>query len=472
MTNWVTGESEIITQHDPDDPLKSLGMQTTAALSDGYATAEAKLAADRVAVGVAKGNVPDALWRRLISLVAERSALYKIKESCASPDDIHEIQARCHRAFKAKAGLCVTTPDLVVSALVTTDWTTKHFIEQLVLVLNSLQRRGTNLDMLLRAAMQHHALWQGGFATLGGRHNRQRGWDGTMLGQLHLWMMGVNLELRGPIQIPPGRGDDCLLAALADNEHERCLLSRGSWVVDAWRVSDLVRWDGTLVSALSVGGTWSELINDQEKGLGDDWCALAAQVVRRRLGERELGGRARGGIRLGAYVSLSLEQAEHGTGNVIAIGHVVADDKGTTSWEDTVHVKILRRLYGGPDDDREVLRALPVLPLKPPLGVATGARALRGGREAAGAVFAVQDTNTIVECCADHLLEIKVVELRLPYKLVLDDETSTGMLVQLDENLVVDDAHALWANPRQNLETRVDSFHFTGREQVIGLRAA
>ena len=142
MTNWLTGDSEVITQSDPDDPLKSLCMQTTAALSDGYAIDDAKKAADRVAVCVAKGSVPAALWRRLISQVAERSALYKLRVSCVSPDDIKEVQSKCHRAFKAKAGLCVTTPDLVVSALVATDWTTKHFIEQMLLVLNGLQKRG------------------------------------------------------------------------------------------------------------------------------------------------------------------------------------------------------------------------------------------------------------------------------------------------------------------------------------------
>jgi ribonuclease HI len=472
MTNWVTGECEVITKHDPDDPLKSLGMQTTAALSDGYATADAKLAADRVAVCVTKGNVPDALWRRLVSQVAERSAMYKIRISCASPEDIREIYAKCHRAFKAKSGLCVTTPDLVVSALVTTDWTTKHFIEQLVLVLNSLQRPGSNLDMLLRAAMQHHALWQGGFATLGGKLNRLRGWDGTLLGQLHMWMMGVNLELRGPIKVPPGRHNDCLLAALADTEQERCLLSRGSWVVDAWRVSDMVRWDGTLVTALSLGGTWSALIDDQEKGMGDEWCALATCLVSRRLGELQLGSRARGGIRLGAYVCIPAEQAEYGTGRVLTIGHVVADDAGTTSWEDLVKVKILRPLYGGPDDDRAVLRSLPALPLKPPIGADADTRSLRGGREAAGAVHAVQDTDTIVEYSADQLLEIKVVELRLPFEIMLDDETSTNLLVQLDENLFVPDAAALWTRPRQGLDVRVDTFQFSGREQVIGLRAA
>jgi hypothetical protein len=447
-------------------------MQTTAALSDGYARDEAKLAADRVAVCVMKGGAPHELWTRLISQVAERSALYKLRISCASPEDVHEVQSKCHRAFKAKAGLCVTTPDLVVSSLVSLDWTCKHFMEQIVLILGGLQKCGSNLDMLIRAAMQHHALWQGGFATLGSRCNPLRGWDGTMFGQLHAWMMSKNLELRGPISIPPGRGGDSLLVALTNSEEERCLLAQGSWVVDAWRVSDVVRWDNSLAGALKNGCTWCKLIDAREKGVGTAWCDLVRTLVTSYLAKTELGPRARGAIRLGAYVCVPMMQRTEGVNGSLALAVIVADDSGSNQWEDKVAVKILRPIYTGANDDSEVLRRLPKLPIKEPVGGGERAHGLRVGAVAAGSVFALQARDTVVYFRADELLEVKVVETHLDKVFEIDDETSAAVIVQLDEDILVEDAVTIWNLPRMGIETGDETFDFEQRDDVIGLRAA
>ena len=468
MTNWQTGTSEPITKWDPDDPMKSLGMQTTAALSDGYARDEAKRAADRVAVCVAKGTAPEALWLRLLSQVAERSAMYKLRISCASPADIKDVQAKCHRTFKAKAGLCVTTPDLVVSALVTLDWTSKHFIEQLVLLLKGLQKSGTKLDGLIRSALQHHALWQGGLATIGSRLNPLRGWDGTMIGQLHGWMASRNLELRGPVEVPPGRQNDCLLIALATSDEERCLLSRGSWVVDAWRVSDLTRWDGTLTTSLDVSGKWARLIDQQEKGTGSEWCNTAIRLATNYLSKQKLGHRARGSIRLGAYVCIPAIQAYEGSGDSPTIGLVVADDSGTSSWDDTIEVKILRPLYTGPEDDGEQLWGTR-LPLLLPTGGAEASCDLRGDRRARGSVHALLVQNDPVCFHAHELLEVKAVETPLKKALVLDTHSTTELLVQLDEDLLVADALAVWQRPRDQPQGPTNSFYFPEKNRVIGL---
>ena len=110
MMNWRTGVREVVEMHDPDERMKSLGMQTTVALSDGYAVDEAKKKADRVGVCVAKGSSPPVLWTKLILQVAQRSALYCIHTSSVGVNDIMGIHARCHRAFKDKAELCTTPP--------------------------------------------------------------------------------------------------------------------------------------------------------------------------------------------------------------------------------------------------------------------------------------------------------------------------------------------------------------------------
>jgi hypothetical protein len=162
MFDKSRGHAVAIEMLEPTEPMRSLGMLTTVALHDGSAVDEAKAAADRVGVCVAKGTSPKQLWSRLLDQVAERSALYKIKTSSVGPDDIKTIQARCSRALKAKAGLCITTPDEVVSSLVSLDWTTKHFTEQLLMIMKFLSKQGTTVELLILASLQQHLLWNGG----------------------------------------------------------------------------------------------------------------------------------------------------------------------------------------------------------------------------------------------------------------------------------------------------------------------
>ena len=229
-------------------------MLTTAALSDGYAVAAATAKADRVGVCVAKGSAPHALWSRLIDQVAERSALYCLLTSSVGHSDLTAIHARCHRAFKAKAGLCVTTPNAIVSSLVTMDWANKHFMEQLLMVIKHLQRPSTTLHALLASSIQQHALWQGGDSTLGALSPVTDRWDGTMLGRLHLWMSSLHLELRGPLRVPPARENDTLLRHLALDSEERETLAAGSWIAEAWRVADCT-WMTRSSSLLLLAGS-------------------------------------------------------------------------------------------------------------------------------------------------------------------------------------------------------------------------
>ena len=108
------------------------------------------------------------------------------------------------------------------------------------------------MKQLLAAQMMQHSLWLGGAAGSGmqGYHNPMRGWDGTILGRLHIWMAEMHLELEGGDRVPMGRQQDLLLVELAENEEEEAVLAQGAWVADAWRVSGYVRWDGSMAAAL------------------------------------------------------------------------------------------------------------------------------------------------------------------------------------------------------------------------------
>ena len=479
MMNWRTGEREVVTMHDPDEPLKSLGMQTTLALSDGYAVDEAKKKADRVGVCVAKGSSPDALWTRLISQVAQRSALYCIHTASVGTDDLTAIHARCHRAFKAKAGLCVTTPNEIVSALVTLDWASQHYIEQTVMIMKYLQRPGSTLEALLCAAVQHHALWQGGDCTLGALAPTNRGWDGTLLGRLHHWMAQKHLELKGPIRTPDSRAGDALLRTHARSDEERDALAAGSWIVEAWRIADCLCWDGSLVAALQLNGTWQREINKVTPGLGIVWRAAASAIVEAWLEHSELGLRARGAIRTGAYVCLPADQADALLGDTtLVIGVVVADLRDAGGWDDSVRVRRLEPLPLIPGEPSLLLpRIGHKLPLNMPYArdaLATELHNVRSSTLTRGTLYADCPGSMEMWAQASSLLEVKVAEVKLKGKMHLGgaENKSTTLLIQLDEELSPVEARALWALGRVETTPSTTTFDFPDRDRVIGRAAA
>ena len=478
MMNWVTGERETVVMHDPDEPLKSLGMQTTVALSDGYAVAEAKRKADRVGVCVAKGSAPAALWMKLITQVAQRSALYCIHTSSIGPNDITDIQARCHRAFKAKAGLCITTPNEVVSAIVTLDWASQHFIEQTVMVIKYLQRPGSKLEALLCSAIQQHALWQGGDSTLGALCATDRGWDSTLLGRLHLWLAANHLELKGPVKTPDSRAGDSLLRSHALSAADSDTLAAGSWIVEAWRVADCLCWDGSVTASLRTDGSWQREINKVTPGLGTAWRTIVIGILDALPETPELGLRARGAIRLGAYVCLPQDQGSAGiTDGTLVLGVVTADYRDDNGWEDQVQIRLLEPLpLTAGDPSPLISRFGHKLTLRVPYATDD----LRSNRYdtraplARGTLYADCAYCLTTVVAASSLLEVKVVEAKLVHPVLLGPHTdkTTELLVQLDEELTPAQALALWRRGRVETPTAALSFCFPDMHLVIGRQAA
>ncbi len=63
---------------------------------------------------------------KLMTVVAERAALYKLQISAVSEADIKSVQSKCYVAYKERAGLSKTSPNELVPSLVTLDWWHKH----------------------------------------------------------------------------------------------------------------------------------------------------------------------------------------------------------------------------------------------------------------------------------------------------------------------------------------------------------
>jgi hypothetical protein len=482
MVDKDTGLDVAIEMLEPWEPMKSLGMQTSVALCDGNAVAEARAAANRVGVCVAKGSAPKQLSVRLLDQCAERSALYKIRTSSVGPEDIQDIQARSFMALKNRVNLCKTTPNDVVSSLVSLDWGSKHYSEQLMMVMKLLSKKGTTVEKLLLSAMQHHLLWNGGVGGLGSRDSPRTAWDGTLLCRLHFWMKTMNLELRGPVETPLGRVNDSLIMSLAASQHEREVLAIGIWPTDAWRVSDCVCWDSTLISALSEGGEWETQIDNQQqradeavKITGSEWGTLVRRLVGARIRDTPLGRPLRGSIRHGAMVTFPHQQlsATHG-GNVgqPVIGIVVEDRQVSGGWDDLISVQLLRYLDIDSDEfSRLKMRTSPPLRLQQGGDVDAGA-ALRSRHENAGFIYAeVTDQNKTVYC-ANELLEVKLARIELRKPCPTADGREIETIWQLEESMDSQDMIQEKYTPLPTLTREDESFEFMDRDRVIGHEAA
>jgi hypothetical protein len=477
MMNWATGEREIIEMSAPDEPLKSLGMLTTLGLSDGYAVDEAKKRADRVGVCVAKGTAPQALWYRLLDQVAQRSALYCIRTASVGEADIKDIQARCFRALKARAGLCITTPNEVVSALVSLDWASVHFSEQLLMVMKHLQRPGTKVEALLCSAIQQHGLWQGGDCTLGAKGPVDMGWDSTLLGRLHLWMAGHRLELVGPVTTPMARDGDALLRSYAVDEADAVTLAKGSWIVEAWRMSDCLCWDGSPATSM-VCGVWENEIDAVTPALGALWCRAAARAVEAwQTQGGDLGCATRGSITTGTYVCFPGAQASaHLPSQTLTLARVVSDHRERGGWQDTVEVKLLKPLpLVQGEADPNVGRGWGRLPMTVPRRAAQEEDEVRRGGPTRGSLYAESVHCPVFRVQVSSLLAVKVVETRMRKALVMTLgglEHTTDLLVQLDEDLDPESAAEVWGGGGVDRPSLEEDFSFADKEQVIGEQAA
>ena len=104
-------------KHEPDKPVKSLGMQTTPALCDGWALDAAGAVADKTAACLGSGLVNEKLWQKIIGGVAGRSVQYKLLTASPSEEQVRGVQQRCLKQERRRAHLACSTPLLVAQAL-------------------------------------------------------------------------------------------------------------------------------------------------------------------------------------------------------------------------------------------------------------------------------------------------------------------------------------------------------------------
>ena len=162
--------------------------------------------ADRVALCIRTSSRMGVVSHRLMSTVAAPAVLYKMMVASVGERDFQTIQAGCYTAYKATVGLARTTPNDVVSAVVSLDWWNQHCVGQILMVVKMLLSNRVQTKCLLESSVRMHQLWSGAAeAGLGDGEAQSRGWDGTMLGRLHMWMGKHGFQLKGGGQLPLGR---------------------------------------------------------------------------------------------------------------------------------------------------------------------------------------------------------------------------------------------------------------------------
>ena len=330
----------IIPRYEPDEPMKYLGILSTVMLSWGWSVDAAMEVADRVALCIKTGSRMGVVSHRLMSTVAAPAVLYKMMVASVGERDFQTIQAGCYTACKAAIGLARTTPNDVVSAVVSLDWWNQHCVGQILMVMKMLLSSRVQTRGLLESSVRMHQLWSGAAeAGLGDSEAQSRGWDGTMLGRLHMWMGKHGFQLKGGGSLPLGREHDVQLTALAAGasaESERELVATGAWLVDAWRLSDILRLDGKTV------GRWFRVPEGAVKAMvaaeGNDMAGWY-NLLEDRLGitggvvaeQHRLGKLCRGSIHLHGRVALMVE-------GVLTVGEVCEDECGG-AWSDLVKVQ-------------------------------------------------------------------------------------------------------------------------------------
>ena len=171
---------------------------------------------------------------RLMCTVAAPAALYKLMVASIGEQDMQAVQSKCYIACKAALGLARSTPNDVVSAVVSLDWWNRHCTNQMLMVMKMLLSNRDQTKGMLVSSLQMHQLWAGSMELgLGEPESQGRGWDGTMLGRLPLWMGQHGFQLKGGGALPLGREHDQQLTVLARGnavEDEKELIAAGSIV--------------------------------------------------------------------------------------------------------------------------------------------------------------------------------------------------------------------------------------------------
>lgn len=108
-----------------------------------------------------------------------------------------------------------------------------------------------------------------------------RGWNGTWIGRVHAWMTSMNIRLSGGRPMAMLRHNDRAIVDLFEDEWEKSVVGEGNYILEKWRVSEMLHDDGTLAEGLTRGAgcQWAQELNrgrqqNVDKATGEVWRKL------------------------------------------------------------------------------------------------------------------------------------------------------------------------------------------------------
>ena len=281
--------------------------------------------------------------------------VYRLLFATFSEADLKGVMAQAWGAYKARL-LPRSAPNNLCHAYGVGDMWNKINIAKLVSVLRGLSSRHVQARELTRGAIYQEQMSEGvAQGVLEIREDTGTGWNGTMIGRLREWMWEYNIEVRGLGGMPMLREGDQALVDMADSREKKATVAAGSWVTEAWRISEVVTQLGGTMQALGRGGRkrpkgggrWAGKLRSTKEAGAAKWLKEVSGMVEQwRENYGELGRWLRASVRLGAVVCWRGPGTwGEGEGGVWHVGRVCRLQSGgvVSRWSEKVGVNPWRR---------------------------------------------------------------------------------------------------------------------------------
>ena len=289
---------------------------------------------------------PTAAWR-FWNDVFMPTIMYRLLFATVSEAQLEKAISPAWQALKAKLRLARSSPTLLLKAVGIGDVWHQMKVERLLVLLRCLDSHRASLRETAEAMVFLEQRWESaGEPILSVGHCSPRGWSGTLVGDLRMWMKQLDLRVVGGKGLQLLRIGDAAISDMARTEEERSLLTAGAWCLEIYRISELFTTKGLLRYQLASGG-WERMLSVGGTGLEgktkeerEASAAAWVQAIRQRLCDwiadgGTMGSWRRASIRLGQLVIWR-------EGGGMRCGRVV-EVVGDRGWEDAVAVRCWAR---------------------------------------------------------------------------------------------------------------------------------
>jgi len=326
-----------------DVSLKTLGELANPQLAWMEQLNEVKKLAHEVARLLAMAMVTAHAADRFWNDVFVPKVLYRLLFATVSESQLSEALSPAWQVYKRKLKLARSSPTHLLHAMGIGEIWHRIKVDRFLVLLRCLDSHRLALRETAEAMLFLEQQWEAEeqpIMSVG--HLSQRGWSGTLVGDVRMWMHKMQVRVEGGKRMQKLRENDVFITSLAMNEADRALLSAGAWCLEIYRLSEVITAarHGKLRYQLEHGD-WQKQLSSLKMGLEGDaeerrraaerWQTLVARGAHRWMDDgKHLGLWMRASIRLGQFVIWWEE-------DTMQCGRVT-DIVGGDDWEDAVEL--------------------------------------------------------------------------------------------------------------------------------------